>query len=186
MGKRMDHSARLVSASGPEYRADECGIYKVVLSEILSPFIIRELMLRGETDSVKQTIVKVRNMEYDISILEDICKRTPLLINRAPSLHQYSIQAIYARPIDEPVIKMNHMICHAMNNDNDGDAILVMAPLSEEAISEIKHKLMYNNLVNVSNGEVLVKPFKDAKLGIYLLSTFGEGSNKVVNTCSYS
>jgi DNA-directed RNA polymerase subunit beta' len=49
-------------------------------------------------------------------------KDRPVLLNRAPTLHKYSIQAFYPRLVEGDAIRLHPLVCKAFNADFDGDA----------------------------------------------------------------
>src|SRR5436853_2329692 len=93
LGKRVDYSGRSVIVVGPKLKLHQCGLPKEMALELFKPFIIRELM---KTESLtlkaaKRMFDKVRPEIWDI--LEQVTKRHPVMLNRAPTLHRLGIQA---------------------------------------------------------------------------------------------
>ena len=52
-------------------------------------------------------------------------KRTPILLNRAPTLHRLGVQAFEAKLIEGNAIELHPLVCAAFNADFDGDQMAV-------------------------------------------------------------
>lgn len=103
--------------------------------------------------------------------LESVLSSGPLvLINRAPTLHRHSIQAFEAVLVEGHAIQLHPLVCSAYNADFDGDLVAVHVPLSVEAQLEARQLMMASaNLLNPSNGRLIVAPTQDIMLGCYCL-----------------
>lgn len=176
LGKRVDYSGRAVIVGDPSLKLDQCGVPKSVLLEMFKPFVIHELLDKEIAPNVrvaKDLIEEEDSMIWDI--LEKIIDGKPVLLNRAPTLHKYSIQAFYPRLVEGEAIRLHPLVCKAFNADFDGDQMSVHLLLTDEALREGKEKIMASkNIVNISNGEVLAIPSKDMLLGYYLMTDKNE------------
>ncbi len=68
--------------------------------ELFKPFVMRELVSREIASNIKNAkrkIEAVKKTKFG-DILEDVIKKTSVLLNRAPTLHRLGIQAF------EPVL----------------------------------------------------------------------------------
>src|SRR5436309_10086699 len=98
LGKRVDYSGRSVIVVGPELKLHECGLPKEMAVELFKPFIIRKLIERGITKTVKSAKKHVEKKTTDVwDILESIIDGHPVMLNRAPTLHRLGIQAFQPR-----------------------------------------------------------------------------------------
>ena len=94
LGKRVDYSGRSVIVVGPELKLHQCGIPKKMALELFKPFIYSKLELYGLANTIKaakRMVEKERPEVWDI--LEEVIREHPVLLNRAPTLHQLGIQA---------------------------------------------------------------------------------------------
>lgn len=101
------------------------------------------------------------------------------LLNRAPTLHRYNIQAFKPAPQnpfwEHKVIAIHPLICGVYNADFDGDTMAFYylegeaAKEAEERMSPIRH------LFSVANGNLNVHLAQDIVSGIYLLTLNDEG-----------
>ncbi len=172
LGKRVDYSGRAVIDGDPKLKFDQCGLPKSVALEMFKPFVIYKLLEREIAPNVrmaKDMVEEETDMIWDI--LEEVIKNKPVLLNRAPTLHKYSVQAFFPRLVEGEAIRIHPLICKAFNADFDGDQMAVHILLTDEAIEEAKREMMSSkNIVNISNGQVLASPAKDMLIGFYLMT----------------
>lgn len=176
LGKRVDYSGRAVIVGDPSLKLDQCGIPKSVLLEMFKPFVIHDLLDRELAPNVRVAKDMIEEEDEIIwDILENVIKGKPVLLNRAPTLHKYSIQAFYPKLVEGEAIRLHPLVCKAFNADFDGDQMSVHLLLTDEALEEAKRDVMASkNIVNISNGEVLAIPSKDMLLGFYLMTDKNE------------
>ena len=120
LGKRVDFSGRSVITSGPFLRPDEVGIPMPMLHELFKPILIRELAkrLRVEDKRFNQyKALKLARKEHEEftervkKLIEEVCPKYDVFMNRAPSLHRYSvmghrIRVTYDKAIYFPLMTM--------------------------------------------------------------------------------
>ena len=178
LGKRVDYSARSVIVVGPELKMGECGIPKLMASELYKPFIIRKLIERGIVKTVKSAKKIVDRKEAVIwDILEHVMKGHPVLLNRAPTLHRLGIQAFQPKMIEGKAIQLHPLACTAFNADFDGDQMAVHLPLSNEAILEAQMLMLQShNILNPANGAPITVPAQDMVLGLYYITKLRAGA----------
>jgi len=180
LGKRVDYSGRSTIIVGPELKLDQVGIPKEMALELFKPFLLHEIIIRGLAPNIKSAknfLEKKEPVVYDI--LEEITKEHPVLLNRAPTLHKLSILGFYPVLTDGYAIKLHPTVCAGYNADFDGDAMGVFLPLSNQAITEVKERMLpYHNLLKPADGSPIVLPNKEMALGCYYLTTL---DNNFVN-----
>lgn len=171
LGKRVDYSGRSVIVVGPELKIYQCGLPKEMALELFKPFVMRELVKRGEQNikSAKKKVERLDNQVWDV--LEDVIKEHPVMLNRAPTLHRLGIQAFEPVLVEGKAIKLHPLVCTAYNADFDGDQMAAHLPLTEEAQAECRFMLLSpNNLLKHSDGGVVAVPSQDMVLGIYYMT----------------
>jgi DNA-directed RNA polymerase subunit beta' len=184
LGKRVDYSGRSVIVVGPTLKLNQCGLPKEMALELFKPFIIRELMERNiatSLKSAKKMFERVRPEVWDI--LENVTKKHPVLLNRAPTLHRLGIQAFEPVLVEGKAIQLHPLTCTAFNADFDGDQMAVHVPLSVESQLEAKMLMLAtNNLLSPASGKPITVPSQDMVLGVYYLTKTKKGckgENKV-------
>ncbi|HOR05790.1 MAG TPA: DNA-directed RNA polymerase subunit beta', partial [Candidatus Dojkabacteria bacterium] len=179
LGKRVDYSGRAVIDGDPSLKFDQCGLPKSVALEMFKPFVIQQLLAREIAPNVrmaKEMIEEEQDFIWDI--LEEIIKNKPVLLNRAPTLHKYSVQGFYPKLVEGEAIRIHPLVCKAFNADFDGDQMAVHILLTDEARKEAEKEMMSSkSIVNISNGQVLASPAKDMLLGFYLMTDFEAKKN---------
>lgn len=173
LGKRVDYSGRSVIVVGPDLALDECGLPKDMALEMFKPYVLRELINQGIAPNVKSAKHTIERKDPEVfDILEEITKKHPVLLNRAPTLHKLGIQAFYPILVEGSAIQLHPCVCAGYNADFDGDQMAVHVPLSKASIEESEDLMMArNNLLKPSNGSPIAIPNKDMALGCYYLTS---------------
>lgn len=177
LGKRVDYSARSVIVVGPELKMNECGLPKDIAAELYKPFIIRKLLERGITKTVKSAKKVIDRKDPVIwDILEYVMKGHPVLLNRAPTLHRHGILAFQPKLIEGKAIQLHPLSCAGFNADFDGDQMAVHLPLGNEAILEAQLLMLgSHNILDPANGSPITVPSQDMILGLYYISKPRQG-----------
>lgn len=180
LGKRVDYSGRAVIVAGPNLKFDQCGLPKNVALELFKPFVIRELIDRGYAANPTRAKSIFESKDPEVwDILEDVIKDRPVLLNRAPSLHRYSILAFYPTLIEGNAIRLHPMVVKGFNADFDGDQMAVHLPLSDAAVKEVKERMFAkDNMLALRDATPIVNVAKDMAMGVYFLTMMkGEESD---------
>ena len=172
LGKRVDYSGRSVIVVGPELKIHECGLPKLMATELFKPHLVHELLVRGKATTPKtaKSMVERRSPEV-MELLEYVVKDHPVLLNRAPTLHRLGIQAFQPVLVDGKAIRVHPLVCAAFNADFDGDQMAVHVPLSFEAQIECRMLMLAsNNILHPAHGNPISVPSQDMVLGTYYIT----------------
>lgn len=184
LGKRVDFSGRSVITAGPFLRPDEVGIPMAMLHELFKPILIRELAkrLRIEDKRFNQyKALKLARKEHEEftermkKLIEEICPKYDVFMNRAPSLHRYSVMGHRIRVAYGKCIYFPLMTVGPYNADNDGDTLSVHLPITFEAMKEcrdlfhVRKHIMFSheNTPNIGYSN-------EMSVGSYLLTRYWE------------
>jgi DNA-directed RNA polymerase subunit beta' len=172
LGKRVDYSGRSVITVGPELKMWQCGLPTKMALELFKPFIMKKLVDKDVVYNIKKAKILVEAETAEVfSVLDEVVKEHPVLLNRAPTLHRLGIQAFEPVLVEGKAIKLNPLVCHAFNADFDGDQMAVHVPLTQAAQMECwTLMLSARNLLNPANGKTIVFPSQDMVLGINFLT----------------
>ena len=172
LGKRVDYAGRSVIVVGPDLALHQCGLPRKMALELFKPFLMYELVRRELAPNIKSAKRIVERQRDEVwSVLEDVVKQRPVLLNRAPTLHRLGIQAFEPVLIDGNAIQIHPLVCSAFNADFDGDQMAVHVPLSRAAVAEARQVMLSTkNLLLPSNGEPTVAPTLDMVMGCYYLT----------------
>ncbi|GAK09545.1 DNA-directed RNA polymerase subunit beta' [Geomicrobium sp. JCM 19038] len=183
LGKRVDYSGRSVIVVGPNLKMYQCGLPKEMALELFKPFVMKELVAKGQAHNIKSAKRKVDRVQPEVwDVLEEVIKEHPVLLNRAPTLHRLGIQAFEPTLVEGRAIKLHPLVCTAYNADFDGDQMAVHVPLSAEAQAEARVLMLAaQNILNPKDGKPVVTPSQDMVLGNYYLTlerenAVGEGA----------
>lgn len=172
LGKRVDYSGRSVIVVGPELRMHQCGVPSKMALELYKPFIMKKLVQDGVAQNVKRAKILVESEAPEVwSILDDVVKEHPVMLNRAPTLHRLGIQAFEPVLVEGKALKLHPLVCHAFNADFDGDQMAIHVPLTQAAQLECwTLMLSTTNLLDPANGKPIAFPSQDMVLGIFYLT----------------
>ena len=175
LGKRVDYSGRSVIIVGPSLRLNQCGLPYEMAVELFQPFLINELLktkIKAPSHNTKLAhIILKKDKPFIWNLLTNLTKKHSILLNRAPTLHRFGIQAFDPLLILGQAIHLHPLVCTGFNADFDGDQMAVHLPLYE--CSQLEAKTMMRpsfNVLAASNGDVILKPTQDMVIGCYYLT----------------
>jgi|TARA_B100000524_G_C23654265_1_gene371221 DNA-directed RNA polymerase subunit beta' len=183
LGKRVDYSGRSVIIVGPSLKLNQCGLPHEIALELFQPFIIHQLIIHGLASNMKLAKKLIQTGEPIIwTILENILKDHPILLNRAPTLHRLGIQAFEPILVEGRAIQLHPLVCPAFNADFDGDQMAIHVPLSTEAQLEAKNLMLApNNFLSPATGDPIILPSQDMVLGCYYLTVDNPTAKENIN-----
>ena len=175
LGKRVDYSARSVIVVGPNLRLNQCGLPYEMAVELFQPFLINELLktkIKAPNHNTKLAhIIIKKNKPFVWNLLTKLTRRHSVILNRAPTLHRFGIQAFDPVIVLGQAIHLHPLVCTGFNADFDGDQMAVHLPLYESSQLEAKTLMRPSyNVLSPSNGEVILKPTQDMVIGCYYLT----------------
>ena len=172
LGKRVDYSGRSVIVVGPKLKLHQCGLPTKMALELYKPFIMKKLVEKDVVYNIKKAKTLVEQETPEVwSVLDEVVREHPVLLNRAPTLHRLGIQAFEPILVEGKAIQLHPLVCHAYNADFDGDQMAVHVPLTQAAQIECWTLMLApNNLLNPANGQPVVFPSQDMVLGLYTLT----------------
>lgn len=116
----------------------------------------------------------------------------PVVFNRQPSLHRYSMLGYYAKILDmdgkerieakqQMTIRLHPNATTPHNADFDGDTANIMVPRSRESRKEVEEMMSFkNNIVSESQGRLIAAQIMDNITSAYLLTRAHEGVNPII------
>jgi len=185
LGKRVDYSGRSVIIVGPNLRLNQCGLPYEMATELFQPFLINELLktkikVPSHNTKLANLIIK-KNKPFIWMLLVRLTKKYAVLLNRAPTLHRFGIQAFDPVIILGQAIHLHPLVCTGFNADFDGDQMAVHLPLYETSQAEARTMMRPSyNVISPSNGDVILKPTQDMVIGCYYLTLMITKNNYVL------
>jgi DNA-directed RNA polymerase beta subunit len=167
ISKRLDLTGRGTAAPDPSLGLDEVGLPEEMAWSMYQPFTIGNLVRRGHKAVRAKELVENRDPIAREALSREISQR-PVILNRAPSLHKYSLVSAYPKMIPGKTIKVNPFIEAGMNLDYDGDALQLHLPATPGGVSDAKKMLISENIMGTRNRDsVQVFPELESVIGLY-------------------
>lgn len=176
LSKKQDYVGRGTIIPEPDLGVDEMGMPEDMAWKLFEPFVIRELKNHGKAPlAAKEEMTKRTALAR--RALELVMKDRHVLLNRAPSLHKFSIMAFKPKIVAGKSVKVQPLINKGFNADFDGDTMTVHVPVTDEANREAARMMPSRNLFQPGSGQLMLVPSQEAQIGLYYLSKTEQGRN---------
>ena len=161
LGKRIDFSGRSIITSGPFLPIDTVGVPMLMLIELFTPDLIRELTKKlikenkiGKIKALRKakSLIKEKTNPILFDLVEDISKDYMVMMNRAPSLHRFSVMSFKIKPVFNKCFFFPPMACKPFNADFDGDQLACYIIHSTNARKEQFGVMAFSNNLMSSAG----------------------------------
>ncbi len=178
LGKRVDYSGRSVIVVGPKLKLHQSGLPKEMALELFKPFVMKKLVDKTLAQNIKSAKRMVERARPEVwSVLEEVVREHPILLNRAPTLHRLGIQAFEPVLIEGKAIQVHPLVCTAYNADFDGDQMAAHVPLSAAAQAEARLLMLSAyNILSPAYGKAITSPTRDIVFGCYYLTQEKQGA----------
>ena len=154
----------------PKLGVDEVGLPEEMSWSLYEKFVIRRLVnSTGKSPFDAAEEVRKRTPGARAALEAELASR-PVLLNRAPSLHKFSVLAFKPRITDGKAVKIPPLVVKGFNADFDGDAMNVHVPVLPDAVREAERMLPSNNLYHPGTGRIMIRPQNEAALGLFMIS----------------
>ncbi len=192
LAKKVDYSGRAVIGVDPDLKLDEVGLPIDMAKNLYKPFLIKRMVKRGiaKNEDQAENMLKSKVIKPEVKKeIQKLVEERPLIINRAPSLHKFSMQAFKPKITDyddtgQPIrtLQLNPLVVTGFNADFDGDQMAVHVPLTDKSVKEAKELMMPSkNFINPRDGGMIIQIRHEMLLGIYYLTMNADkpkGQNK--------
>jgi DNA-directed RNA polymerase subunit beta' len=180
-GKRQDLSGRSTIGFEPSLGLDEVGVPYDMAKVMFQPLVVKRLKESGfsASDAYKESKSET---EVFKTTLRKVMEDTPVLLNRAPSLHKHSIQGFKPKLLYGKDIKLNPLITAGFNVDSDGDTMSVSVPVSYEATQEARGLFPSKILFKHGDNSLVPSLSQDYAYGVTKLSEIGPDTGKTFDT----
>jgi DNA-directed RNA polymerase subunit beta len=121
LSKRQELSSNLVIQNGPELDLDEAAIPEDAAWSLYKPFLVKKIQDQGYNIKEAKDMIKQRD-PLARKMLEEETENRPVLLNRSPSLHKFSVMAFKPKITQDQVIRLNPSVVGGFNADFDGDS----------------------------------------------------------------
>ncbi|CAG8768640.1 9041_t:CDS:1, partial [Racocetra persica] len=172
LGKRVDYSARSVIVPNPSLFLDQIGLPVKMALTLCKPFVIHRVLKEKIAFTIKEAEQMLQQENPRIfPLLAEIVQERLVIVNRAPSLHGPSLQAVRIVLTLGHSIELHPLITTALNADFDGDQVAIYMILTEKARKEAEELFLSSHLIiDRKNGQLLATPSQDMILGVHYLT----------------
>ena len=178
LSKKQDYAGRGTIIPEPDLGVDEVALPEKMAWKLFEPFVVRELKSHGKSPLQAEQEIKNRT-DLARAALNIVMKDRKVLLNRAPSLHKFSIMGFRPKITDGKAIKIPPLVVEGFNADFDGDTMTVHVPVSDEANREAESLMPSRNLYKPGTGKLMLTPSQEAQVGIFYLSKTPAGRAKL-------
>lgn len=180
VNKPLELMGRAVLTPDAKLDLDEAYVSQNILWKAYAPFVIRRMVMKGIPATHAHEYLEKRHPLAKAALMEELQYR-PAIVSRDPMLHKFNLLGFYLKPNPDPkdtTIKLNPLVFKGFGADNDGDQLNINVPATEEAVQDIKEKMMPSkNIFSIKDPTVTtIVPSNEAAYGLYTLST--ASSNK--------
>lgn len=170
--KNQDLSGRSTITPSTEMSPDEMMMPKDMAWKLYQPFIVKELTKMGHRPLDASVMVNNKDPRAELA-LQKVSQERPVWLNRAPSLHKFSILAMQPKLYEGKSIKIHPLVVGGYTADFDGDTMAVHVPISHKAIEEAKNYLPTRVLEHAADNRVMLSPGHDIMTGMFYLTRSG-------------
>lgn len=182
MRRTQDVSGRGTAVPDVNLNMDQVGLPEDMLWQMYDRFLIARLIRNGYPALLARDMVTKRHPAARDALMQE-CKERPVYINRAPTLHRYSIVSAFPMPVQGKTIRVNPFIEQGMNLDYDGDALQVHAPVTAGGVTDSHKMLLSNQLMSDQTRDKLIAyPQHEAILGVIFASQAEASKSKKEHT----
>lgn len=176
--KQQDLSGRATAVLNNNLNMDQIAIPEKIAQVIYKPFAVKELINNGY--SHKEATEHVENFnDVGKKAVQAAMADRPVLMNRAPSLHKFSIMAFQPTLTKGLSIEVPGLIVGPFGLDFDGDTTVLHVPVTEKARKESYGMMPSKNLYNPRTRSLNYTPDQESIIGLYLLSHNKEGLARI-------
>lgn len=178
MKRQQDVSGRATIAPDPTLSLDEVGVPEDMLWGMYNKFVVGRLVKKGYPALDAQKMVEDKSPLAKRELIAETGER-PVIINRAPSLHRFSLVGAYPKLTTGKTLLLNPFAEKGMNADYDGDAMQIHAPVTAAGVADVK-KMTLSNLIfsDRGGGHLNITPDHEAVIGLHR-ATIGSTLKKI-------
>jgi DNA-directed RNA polymerase beta subunit len=170
MRRTQDMSGRGTAVPDGNLGMDDVGIPEQMLWQMYDKMLVARLVRQGYSALTARELVD-KKQPVARQALEAETRERPVLINRAPTLHRWSVVAAYPKMVQGKTIRVNPFIEKGMNLDYDGDTLQVHAPIQHGAVEDAKKMTLSQMLLaDQQRNKLMAFPQHEAIIGFTLAS----------------
>jgi DNA-directed RNA polymerase beta' subunit len=179
LSKPVDTVARGVVIPDADYDMNEIGLPREHAWKLYGSYIQRRLVRAGLSPAAALKHVKDRSPQA-AKALETEMQGRPVVLTRSPAWHKFNVVGANPRLVDGDAIRVNTWITDGMTMDFDGDTGSVHLPSSDEAVRDVREKMMPDRMLwSVKDRDKVVPvPKHEQQIGLNLAGTLPVGNKR--------
>lgn len=177
ISRRQELTGRSTIIPNPSLAMDEVEIPEDILWNIYKPFVKKNMKNQGYSILQSGEEIERRSDVARRSLDKELARR-PVMLNRAPSLHKFSVMAFHPKRSSKKAISLNPFVVSGFNADFDGDTVSVHVPIREKARKEAYKMLPSANLFSPRDNSLVHKPSMEVITGLNMLTRVKKKTNK--------
>ena len=180
LGTAMNVAGRGVVTPNPALKLNQVGLPIKQAWEVYEPFVVRAMVRNGfpTTEAIRHVKDRTEKAKPHLKEVVENSGR-PLIMNRAPSLHKYSVMAFNPILVEGSTVQVSPSIVSPYNMDFDGDTVTYYVPVSKDAVEEARKKMMpEKNLLSPRSFRTQYMSGQEFVQGLYLATRAGKGKPK--------
>jgi DNA-directed RNA polymerase beta subunit len=170
LSKQQDFVGRGTIIPEPSLGIDEMAMPEEMAWKLFEPFVVRELKSMGKNPLQAKEEIKKKSALAKRA-LQIVMSTRHVLLNRAPSLHKFSIMAFKPKITDGKALKIPPLIVKGFNADFNGDSIDITTIINvrynkNELTQEplwVYHSLVAGNLFEMVTGKTIDEMVAEAR-----------------------
>jgi DNA-directed RNA polymerase subunit beta len=170
IGTNIDASGLAVITPNPALKLNQVGLPEERAFDLYEKFVVRNLVQSGmpAMSAAKAVLNKSKAAK---EALEEVVSQRPVIINRAPTLHKYSVMAMWPKLTKGHTLQIPPALVGPFGADFDGDTMSYSVPVSKSAVDEAIEKMMPDkNLLSDADESANYVPGIEYLQGLYFLS----------------
>lgn len=175
--RRNDYTGRSTVEPDSTLGPDEIGLPEEMAWKIYKPTVVRRLSMLGMNPADAMKAVEDR-LPIARAALDQELKERPVLYNRAPSLHRWSIAAGMPVIHTGKDVKISPLVVGPYGADFDGDTFAIHTPILDSARDEAFKLLPSRNLFYDKDRTLAYTVDKDVITGLFAITKLGKPVGK--------
>ncbi len=170
IGTNIDAAGLAVITPNPALKLNQVGLPEERAFELYEKFIIRNLV-QGGMPAMHAAKAVINKSKAAKEALYEVSSQRPVIINRAPTLHKYSVMAMWPKITKGHTLQIPPALVAPFGADFDGDTMSYSVPVSKSAVDEAIEKMMPDkNLLSDATGNANYVPGIEYLQGLYFAS----------------
>jgi hypothetical protein len=180
LGTTVDSVGRGMVIGDPDLNMDTVGLPEEKAWDVYRPYIMHRLTNRGIPWAHAAAMIEEHKDIAREALLAEMEER-PIIMDRAPVLHKWSMMAFKPRLIAGDTIRVNQFVQKGFNMDFDSDNANFHVPKSKEAVREAYELLLPSkSLLKASDMKsAMPQMISESAGGLYLASLPPDKNQKV-------